>query len=160
MDRWTQIELFVQVADLGNLSRAAEKLGLSNAAASRHLRGLEERLGARLVERTTRRMWLTDAGRSYHQRCSAMLAEMAEAEFLCGLMRDLVSRTSLITAAFRDSNMHNCGPDEHEEILLHLKRGDLAAAQTAMAEHLQHVESELNLRADRDQPKSLRDALV
>ena len=89
-----------------------------------------------------------------------MLAEMAEAEFLCGLMRDLVSRTSLITAAFRDSNMHNCGPDEHEEILLHLKRGDLAAAQTAMAEHLQHVESELNLRADRDQPKSLRDALV
>ena len=80
MDRWTQIELFVQVAELGSLSRATEKLGLSNAAASRYLSGLEERLGARLVERTTRRMWLTDAGRGYHQRCSAMLAEMAEAE--------------------------------------------------------------------------------
>lgn len=40
-----------------------------------------------------------------------MLAEMAEAEFLCSLMRDLVSRTSLISAAFRDSNQHNCGPD-------------------------------------------------
>lgn len=80
MDRWTQIELFVQVAELGSLSRAAEKLGLSNAAASRYLSGLEERLGARLVERTTRRLWLTDAGRSYHQRCSAMLAEMGEAE--------------------------------------------------------------------------------
>lgn len=80
MDRWTQIELFVQVAELGSLSRAAEKLGLSNAAASRYLSGLEERLGARLVERTTRRLWLTDAGRSYHQRCSAMLTEMAEAE--------------------------------------------------------------------------------
>lgn len=89
-----------------------------------------------------------------------MLAEMAEADFLCGLMRDLVSRTSLITAAFRDSNMHNCGPDEHEEILLHLKQGNLAAAQHAMAEHLEHVESELNLRSEREPPKSLRDALV
>ena len=80
MDRWAQIELFVQVAELGSLTKAAERLGLSNAAASRYLTGLEERLGARLVERTTRRMWLTDAGRSYHQRCSGMLAEMAEAE--------------------------------------------------------------------------------
>lgn len=80
MDRWAHIELFVQVAELGSLSKAAEKLGLSNAAASRYLNGLEERLGARLVERTTRRMWLTDAGRGYHQRCAAMLAEMAEAE--------------------------------------------------------------------------------
>lgn len=80
MDRWTQIELFVQVAELGSLSKAAEKLGLSNAAASRYLSGLEERLGARLVERTTRRLWLTDAGRGYQQRCIGMLAEMAEAE--------------------------------------------------------------------------------
>lgn len=80
MDRWAQIELFVQVAELGSLTKAAERLGLSNAAASRYLTGLEERLGARLVERTTRRMWLTDAGRSYHLRCSGMLAEMAEAE--------------------------------------------------------------------------------
>lgn len=89
-----------------------------------------------------------------------MLAEMAEAEFLCGLMRDLVSRTSLISAAFRDTNLHNCGPDEHEQILLHLKNGDLAGAQRAMAEHLDHVESELKLRADREPPKSLKDALV
>jgi len=80
MDRWAQIELFVQVAELGSLSRAAEKLELSNAAASRYLSALEERLGARLVERTTRRLWLTDAGRDYHRRCAAMLAEMGEAE--------------------------------------------------------------------------------
>ena len=42
MDRWTEIELFVQVAALGSLSRAAESLGMSNAAASRHLAALEE----------------------------------------------------------------------------------------------------------------------
>lgn len=89
-----------------------------------------------------------------------MLAEMAEAEFLSGMMRDLVSRTSLIMAAFRDSNMHNCGPDEHEQILLHLKSGDLDAAKQAMVDHLRHVESALNLMQDRAPPKSLRDALV
>lgn len=80
MDHWAHINLFVQVAELGSLSKAAEKLELSNAAASRYLNGLEERLGARLVERTTRRLWLTDAGHSYHRRCKAILAEMAEAD--------------------------------------------------------------------------------
>jgi DNA-binding transcriptional LysR family regulator len=80
MDRWTQIELFVLTADLGSLSKAAERLDMSNAAASRTLSALEARLGARLVERTTRRLWLTDAGRDYHRRCTAMLAEMADAD--------------------------------------------------------------------------------
>ncbi|MBC9248278.1 GntR family transcriptional regulator [Paracoccus sp. 11-3] len=89
-----------------------------------------------------------------------MLAEMAEAEFLCGLMRDLVSRTSLIMAAFRDTNLHNCGPDEHEQILLHLKNRDLEAAKQAMVHHLEHVESALNLLQDRAPPKSLREALA
>lgn len=80
MDRLTQIELFVQIVELGSISRAGEKLGLSNPAASRHLSALEERLGARLIERTTRRQWLTEAGRDYHQRCLTILAELAEAE--------------------------------------------------------------------------------
>jgi DNA-binding transcriptional LysR family regulator len=80
MDRWTQIELFVKTVELGSISKAAEELGLSNPAASRHLSALEDRLGARLMERTTRRLWLTEAGRNYHQRCVAMIAEMAEAE--------------------------------------------------------------------------------
>ena len=80
MDRWTQVELFVQTVELGSISRAATRLGMSNAAASRHLAALEERLGARLMERTTRRQWLTEAGRAYHGRCLAVLAEMQEAE--------------------------------------------------------------------------------
>lgn len=88
-----------------------------------------------------------------------MLAEMANADFLTGLMRDLVSRTSLIMAAFRDSNVHNCGPDEHEQILLHLKSGDIDAAKAAMLNHLRHVESELNLRQERAPSNSLKDAL-
>jgi DNA-binding transcriptional LysR family regulator len=68
------------VVELDSISRAGEKLRLSNAAASRHLSALEERLGVRLVERTTRRQWLTEAGIRYHQRCLKILAELAEAE--------------------------------------------------------------------------------
>lgn len=79
-DRLSQIEFFVQVAELGSLTKAAEKLDMSNAAASRTLLALEERLGARLVERTTRRLWLTEVGQTFYRRCSAMLSEIAEAE--------------------------------------------------------------------------------
>ena len=80
MDRWTEIELFVQVAELGSLSRAAESLGLSNAAASRHLAALETRLAARLVQRNTRRLFLTDVGEAFYRRCKPLLGELREAE--------------------------------------------------------------------------------
>ena len=80
MDHWSQVEFFVQVAEHGSLSRAAEKLDMSNASASRTLQALEERLGARLVERTTRRLWLTEVGQAFYRRCLAIMAEMAEAE--------------------------------------------------------------------------------
>lgn len=80
MDRWSQFELFVQVAELGSLSRAAEALGLSNAAASRALAALEQRLGARLVERSTRRLGLSRAGEDFYRHCKAALTQMKEAE--------------------------------------------------------------------------------
>jgi DNA-binding transcriptional LysR family regulator len=80
MDRWSEIALFVQVAELGSLTKAAEALELSNAAASRHLAALEERLAARLVQRNTRRLSLTDVGEAFYRRCKPLLAEMHEAE--------------------------------------------------------------------------------
>ena len=80
MDRWTEIELFVQVAETGSLSRAAEALDLSNAAASRHLSSLEDRLGARLVERNTRRLYLTDTGQEFFSRAKAVLSDLKDAE--------------------------------------------------------------------------------
>lgn len=89
-----------------------------------------------------------------------MLAEMTGASFLSGLMRDLISRSSLITAAFRDSDKYNCGPDEHEELLIHLKNGDLKKAQAAMVHHLEHVENELKLSGGAEAPRSLKDALL
>ena len=80
MDRWTEIELFVQVAETGSLSRAAELLNLSNASASRHLAALEARLGVRLVERNTRRLYLTEPGQEFFQRSRAILADLRDAE--------------------------------------------------------------------------------
>jgi DNA-binding transcriptional LysR family regulator len=80
LDRWTEIELFVQVAESGSLTRAAEALDLSNAAASRHLSALEERLGARLVERNTRRLYLTETGHEFFSRAKGILADLKDAE--------------------------------------------------------------------------------
>jgi DNA-binding transcriptional LysR family regulator len=80
LDRWTELELFVQVAETGSLSRAAEALDLSNAAASRHLSSLEDRLGARLVERNTRRLYLTDTGQEFFSRAKAVLSDLKDAE--------------------------------------------------------------------------------
>jgi len=80
VDRWTEIELFVQVAETGSLSRAAEAMDLSNAAASRHLSALEQRLGARLVERNTRRLYLTDTGQEFFGRAKTILADLKDAE--------------------------------------------------------------------------------
>ncbi|WER48335.1 LysR family transcriptional regulator [Cupriavidus sp. WKF15] len=80
MDRWTEIELFVQTAELGSITKAAESLDISNAAASRHLSSLEQRLAARLIERNTRRLFLTQVGEEFFKRCKGVLAEMKEAE--------------------------------------------------------------------------------
>lgn len=74
------MKLFVQVAETGSLSRAAEALDVSNAAASRHLSALEERLGARLVERNTRRLYLTETGQQFLLRSKAILADLQDAE--------------------------------------------------------------------------------
>ncbi|EHP41126.1 LysR family transcriptional regulator [Cupriavidus basilensis OR16] len=80
MDRWTEFELFVQIAELGSITKAAESLDISNAAASRYLTSLEQRLSARLIERNTRRLYLTDVGHEFFRRCKGVLAEMKEAE--------------------------------------------------------------------------------
>ena len=80
MDRFRELEFFVQVVSCGSLSKAAETLGLSNAAASRLLSSLETRLSTRLVERNTRRLYLTGEGRDFYERSCRILAELSEAE--------------------------------------------------------------------------------
>lgn len=80
MDQFREIELFVYVAEHGSISRAADALNLSTSAASRLLGGLEARLGAKLIQRTTRCLYLTEAGEEFARRCRGILSEMREAE--------------------------------------------------------------------------------
>lgn len=80
MDKWVEVQLFVETAERGSISKAAEALGLSTSAAGRHLANLEQRLGARLVERNTRRLFLTEVGDEFYRRCRDITSEMEEAE--------------------------------------------------------------------------------
>ena len=77
MDHLSAIRSFVEIADRGSLTRAAETLDLSRAMVSRHLEGLERWLGARLLHRTTRRVSLSEAGLEALPRLRQML-ELAE----------------------------------------------------------------------------------
>ncbi|MDH6233056.1 DNA-binding GntR family transcriptional regulator [Mesorhizobium soli] len=89
-----------------------------------------------------------------------LLAEISGSDFLFGMMRDLISRTSLITAVYRNTARFNCGPDEHAEIVEHIANGNLKRAAALMEHHLEHVESELDLREVRDISHDLRAALA
>lgn len=80
MNKWIEVQLFLETADRGSISKAAEALGLSTSAAGRHLANLEQRLGARLVERNTRRLFLTEVGEEFYRRCRNIASEMDEAE--------------------------------------------------------------------------------
>jgi len=79
-DRLTGLEVFAKVATAGSLSAAGRAMGLSQTMVTKHLAALEARLGAKLFHRTTRRLSLTDAGRSYLDSCERILAEIEAAE--------------------------------------------------------------------------------
>ena len=80
MDRLQAIQVFVQVVESSNFIRAAERLGLSATAVSRQVAELEKHLQSRLLQRTTRRISLTESGRTFYERCVQILAELDEAE--------------------------------------------------------------------------------
>jgi DNA-binding transcriptional LysR family regulator len=80
MDRIDAMHAFVAVADLEGFATAARKLKLSPSAVTRLIAALEERLGARLLQRTTRSVTLTDAGKRYLERARRILADVEEAE--------------------------------------------------------------------------------
>ncbi|NBA95720.1 LysR family transcriptional regulator [Pseudomonas sp. R5(2019)] len=106
MDRFLELELFVHTAELGTLSKAAEHLDISNAAASRLLAALEKRLKVRLIERNTRRLSLTNAGHDFYTRCKSLLAEMAEAEASVNAALVEPTGTLTVTATISFSMLH------------------------------------------------------
>src|SRR5271154_5207596 len=67
MDRLTSLTVFTRVVDSGGFSAAAQRLGMSPTMGTNHMQALESRMGVRLLNRTTRKMSLTDVGRAYYE---------------------------------------------------------------------------------------------
>jgi DNA-binding transcriptional LysR family regulator len=88
MDRLEELTLFLAIADAGSLAAAARRTGRSPPAVTRILRDLEERLGVRLIERTTRQLALTDAGLRLAEHARRLLADFEEA------MRDIAGEAA------------------------------------------------------------------
>ncbi len=80
MDKFKEMQAFVAVAELGSFVKAADHLATSKAAASRYIAQLEQRLGVRLMNRTTRRLSITDDGHAFLAHCKETLAAIDEAE--------------------------------------------------------------------------------
>jgi DNA-binding transcriptional LysR family regulator len=80
MDKFAEMRTFAAVVDAGSFVQAADALDISKAAVSRHVADLEERLGVRLLQRTTRKLSLTEEGRAFYGRCKSLLGELEDAE--------------------------------------------------------------------------------
>lgn len=80
MNKWLEMQVFAQVVEAGSFVGAARTLDMSRAAVSRYVSDLEARLGARLLQRTTRTLSVTDEGERFYQRCRDLLEGVAAAE--------------------------------------------------------------------------------
>ena len=80
MDKFEDLQAYVAVVEAGTFTAAADRLGVAKSAVSRRITSLETRLGVQLLRRTTRRLNLTDSGRSFYERATRILADLDEAE--------------------------------------------------------------------------------
>jgi DNA-binding transcriptional LysR family regulator len=87
MDRLTSLTAFVRVVDAGGFSAAGRRLNMSTTMVSNHVQALEDRLGARLLNRTTRKVSLTEVGRAYYDRCIQILADIEQADDIAGALQ-------------------------------------------------------------------------
>ena len=106
MDRIDAMQAFVAVADLRGFAPAARKLGLSPSGVTRLVAALEERLGARLLQRTTRSVALTDIGARYLERARRVLADLEEAEGSVQAERTRPSGRLVVSAPIGFGRLH------------------------------------------------------
>src|SRR6201994_627250 len=106
MDRLDAMQAFVTVADLKGFAAAARKLRLSPSAVTRLIASLEDRIGARLLQRTTRQVALTDAGTRYLERARRILADVEEAELAAEGERTRPSGRLVVSAPVGFGRLH------------------------------------------------------
>jgi len=99
MDRLTSLTAFVRVVDNGGFSAAGRRLNMSTTMVSNHVQALEERLGARLLHRTTRKVNLTEVGRAYYDRAVQILADLEQADDIAGALQSTPRGTLRIYTA-------------------------------------------------------------
>jgi DNA-binding transcriptional LysR family regulator len=87
MDRFTSLTAFVRVVDSGGFSAAARRLNMSTTMVSNHVQALEDRLGVRLLNRTTRKVSLTEIGKAYYDRSTQILADLEQADDIAGALQ-------------------------------------------------------------------------
>jgi DNA-binding transcriptional LysR family regulator len=98
MDRLTSMSIFVRVVALGGFAAAARESSLSPTMVAKHVQALEAQLGSKLLNRTTRRQSLTEAGQIYHAHCKRLLADLDAAERSVGQLRAAPRGTLRLTA--------------------------------------------------------------
>jgi DNA-binding transcriptional LysR family regulator len=106
MDRFTAMSVFVQVVEQGSFARAAERLNLSTSAVSRHIADLESHLDARLLNRTTRKLSLSETGHAYFERAVQLLSDLGEAEALAESIHAAPRGTIKLTSSAAYAVMH------------------------------------------------------
>ncbi|MCQ2005222.1 LysR family transcriptional regulator [Rhizobium sp. NRK18] len=106
MTNLEDLDVFVRVAATGSMSAAGRILGLSPAVISKRIKRLEERLGTRLFQRTTRQIALTEAGKGYHDRVTAILADLEDAEAFASGRSSEMHGTLKISAPTSFGRMH------------------------------------------------------
>jgi DNA-binding transcriptional LysR family regulator len=106
MDRIDAMQAFIAVADLRGFAPAARKLGLSPSGLTRLIAALEERLGARLLQRTTRSVTLTDVGARYLERVRRILSDVEEAEGSAQDQRTRPSGRLVVSAPLGFGRLH------------------------------------------------------
>jgi DNA-binding transcriptional LysR family regulator len=87
MDRFESMQVFTMVVELGSFTAAANAFRVSPAMVSKHINALEQRLGATLLTRTTRRLHLTEIGQDYYESCKQILKQVEAAEAGAAIMR-------------------------------------------------------------------------
>jgi DNA-binding transcriptional LysR family regulator len=129
MDRLDAMQAFMTVADLKGFAPAARRLGLSPSGVTRLIAALEDRLGARLLQRTTRSVTLTDAGARYLERARRILADVEEAEIAAEGERARPSGRLVVSAPVGFGRLHvspvmNAYLKRHREVSADLRLED------------------------------------
>ncbi|MFN0264484.1 LysR family transcriptional regulator [Tepidamorphus sp. 3E244] len=106
MDRFAEVEAFVRIVDTGGIGAAARRMGVAKSVISRRLRELEDRLGGRLINRTTRQFSLTETGRAYYERVSQLLEDLEDADHAAHCDAQTLIGTLRVAAPMTFGNVH------------------------------------------------------